>query len=125
MRKYARILFVVAISVGFSNGAPAAKAGAPGAAQTSPTSPAAGAPAGKPPARPATQTPPAAAPKLTDEQKATIQSALLRLDNARLRAELAARDVSELLRSLQVPGYDLNMQTLEYQAKPSELRKEK
>jgi hypothetical protein len=59
----------------------------------------------------------AKAPALTAEQKAALGAAMLRLENAQLRAQIAARDAADLVRALQQPGYDLNLQTLEYQPK--------
>lgn len=60
-------------------------------------------------------------PKLTDVQRltvvATVQRAELaqqRLENAQLRAQAAARDVDVLLKSLQVQGYTLDLETMAY-----------
>ncbi len=64
------------------------------------------------------------APALTTEQKQGLQLVLQRLENAQLRAQLAGQDferargdLGALVQALQVPGYELNLQTLEYSKK--------
>jgi hypothetical protein len=50
-------------------------------------------------------------PTLTTEQKLAIQNGILQLENAQLR-------LSNLLQSLQKDGFNLNIQTMEYDVKP-------
>ncbi len=64
------------------------------------------------------------APALTTEQKQAVQLVLQRLENAQLRAQLAGNDFEKargdlgaLVQGLQVPGFDLNLQTFEYSKK--------
>lgn len=53
---------------------------------------------------------------LTDVQRLTVQNVLLELERAQLRAQL-------VIQGLQVPGYDLDLQTLTYRPKPVEAKK--
>lgn len=71
----------------------------------------------------------AAAPQLTDVQKLQVQNALLRLEAAQLRATLAQGDVekaraegSQLVAALNVPGYELDLQTLTYVKTPEPVK---
>lgn len=71
----------------------------------------------------------AAAPQLTDVQKLQVQNALLRLEAAQLRATLAQADVdkaradgSQLVAALNVPGYELDVQTLTYVKTPEPVK---
>ena len=70
-------------------------------------------------------------PQLSDVQKLTIRNLALTLDNAQLRAQQAQRDfdaareaIGKLVQSLQVDGYTLDLQRLEY-VKKVEPKKDK
>ena len=58
-------------------------------------------------------TPPTPAP-LSDVQKLTILTTVQRLEIAQLRAQAAQRELEGLLKSLQLPGYTLDLNTLTY-----------
>ncbi len=64
----------------------------------------------------APQPPPAqtAVPTLTEAQRAVVENRILKFTNAQLQLELARRDVESVLRELQKPGYDFDLQTLTY-----------
>jgi hypothetical protein len=88
-----------------------------------------GAPAAQAPA-PKADPPPAAAadakaPPLSDVQKLQIQNLAQRLElaqtqirAAQLEYERSAQALTQLVHTLQVPGFDLDLQRLEYVAKP-------
>jgi len=66
------------------------------------------------------------APTVSDMQKLKVQNLALRLDNAQLRAQVAQADyektrieLTTMIQSLQVEGYDLDLQTLTYTKKTS------
>jgi len=66
-------------------------------------------------------------PILTVEQKQSIQLLALQIENAQLRAHAAQTDfdrsrgdMSALLKSLQRDGFNLDLQSLAYVAKPAE-----
>ena len=68
---------------------------------------------------------PAAPTPITDVHKLTIKNLAQQMTIAQLSMEKAQRDFTEaqealtrLVQSLQVPGYDLNLQTFEYMKKP-------
>jgi hypothetical protein len=59
------------------------------------------------PAKPAT-------PQLSEVQRLTVIATVQRVEIAKLRAEAAQREWEALLKSLDVPGYSLDVQTLTY-----------
>jgi hypothetical protein len=70
-------------------------------------------------------------PALTDVQKLQIQNLAQRLEltqtqirAAQLDYERTAQTLTGLLQALQVPGYDLNLQTLTYTPKPEPAKKD-
>ena len=69
-------------------------------------------------------------PVLTEIQKLTIQNLIQRIEIAQLRAqaateafERAREEITMLMQSLQVPGYNLSLERLEY-TKKAEPKKE-
>ncbi|HXO85222.1 MAG TPA: hypothetical protein VN803_06830 [Gemmatimonadales bacterium] len=65
------------------------------------------------------------APALTEVQKLHVQNLAQRLElaqtqirAAQLEYERTAQTLTQLVQALQVPGYDLNLQALEYAKKP-------
>lgn len=69
---------------------------------------------------------PAKSPVVTDVQRLTLQNALLRVQLAESRVQLAQSEferargeAANLLTSLQVPGYTLDLQTFTYQKAPA------
>jgi hypothetical protein len=77
------------------------------------------------PPLPAAATAPAA-PALTETQKLELQNWLLRLENAQLRAQQAARVLQEerqafvaYAKGLEAPGYTLDISTLTYRPAPA------
>jgi hypothetical protein len=70
------------------------------------------------------------APTLTDVQKLTIQNLAQRIEIAQLRAQQAQAEfdkarqaIGKLVQSLQVEGYELRLETLEYVKKPQSEKK--
>lgn len=57
-------------------------------------------------------------PSLTDVQKLQVQNVLQRLENAQLRVQLVQTEAQTLLKTLTVPGYQLDLQTLTYSKQP-------
>jgi hypothetical protein len=74
------------------------------------------APVARPVAPPVVAAPMKAEPTLTEVQRLQVQNVLLQLELAQARAQA-------LVVSLQVPGYDLDLQTLVYRPKPTEAKK--
>jgi hypothetical protein len=56
----------------------------------------------------------AQAPQLTDVQKLQLQNAAQRVEIAQLRAQQAMGEFERLVQSLQVQGYELDLQKLTY-----------
>jgi hypothetical protein len=63
-------------------------------------------------AAPAAKPPPG--PTLSDVQRLTILTTMQRAEIAQLRAQAAQRDLEALLKSLELQGYTLDLQTLTY-----------
>lgn len=59
------------------------------------------------------------APVLSEVQKLHVQNAVQRLEIAQLRFEAARNDLVELLKTLNVPGYTLDVATMTYQKEPA------
>jgi hypothetical protein len=75
----------------------------------------------------AQQPAPVSAPTLTDVQKLQIQNLAQRMEIAQLRAQqaqqdydAARKDAAALVQTLQVPGYTLDLQTLNYVPVPAQ-----
>jgi hypothetical protein len=56
----------------------------------------------------------AAAPTLSDVQKLRLLTTVQRVEIAQLRAQAAQRELADLLKSFQVQGYTLDLDTLTY-----------